>query len=531
MVKKTILNLTLFWIFSITVSAQISVNSMSKISTNVPGLTLQADAMFGGDIASIGDINGDGISDYAVGSHGFDSRKGGVFILFMNADGSVNHATVIADGLGGLPSGALGSSAYGSDNMFGSAVEGLGDLDGDGVNDIIVAASEGVETTEWYQIGIGSLFVLFLNNDGSVKNHTWIYSPNHNMNDSLPYTANINADIENVGDLDGDGVVDIAVSAIGYPHPTGGDSVNSGAVLLMFLNSDGSVKKTKVINDIADAHDDFFGCSIEKIGDVNNDGITDFAVGSYGYDGSSNLEGAVYILLMNSDTTVGSTVRIAENESGFNYSLDLMDVFGMSITAPGDINGDCIPDIIVAAPWEEDGTMNNAGSFFIICLNENATVKSFQRFSSSSQSISGAIEANDRFGSSICYLGDVDNSGFPKILVGAIFDDDQGGNAGALYSLSLQGVEMCGNNAVNDQSKDSEIVLSPSVTSDFITLMGLNQPPSRIDVYDVYGRLVDIDVKMSDNYTLDVRNYTKGMYVLNIVFTSGTNYSSKFIVK
>ena len=67
---------------------------------------------------------------------------------------------------------------------------------------------------------------------------------------------------------------------------------------------------------------DNFGESVAPVGDVDGDGIVDLAVGAPGDDAGGDDRGAVWILMMNSDGSVRTHIRIAEGEGGFNGILD-----------------------------------------------------------------------------------------------------------------------------------------------------------------------------------------------------------------
>ena len=86
--------------------------------------------MFGSAVAPLGDLDGDGVDDLAVGAPSQTGAPtgGAVHVLFMNANGTVKSSQRIASGIGGGP--ALTDGDY-----FGHSVAVLGDLDGDGVTD------------------------------------------------------------------------------------------------------------------------------------------------------------------------------------------------------------------------------------------------------------------------------------------------------------------------------------------------------------------------------------------------------------
>ncbi len=91
---------------------------------------------FGGSVANIGDLDGDGVNDLAVGANldsGAGTKEGAVHIMFMNTDGSVDSTVEIDDDTTNGPT-------LTNNDRFGVSVANIGDLDGDGVNDLAVGA-------------------------------------------------------------------------------------------------------------------------------------------------------------------------------------------------------------------------------------------------------------------------------------------------------------------------------------------------------------------------------------------------------
>ncbi|MEC9063822.1 MAG: integrin alpha, partial [Pseudomonadota bacterium] len=227
-----------------------SVDSTVEINDSTAnGPTLRNGDWFGVSVANIGDLNGDGVNDLAVGAELDDmdesgnatggSARGAVHIMFMNTDGSVDSTVEIND------STANGPTLTNSDK-FGISVANIGDLDGDGVNDLAVGAYEDATGGA----NRGAVHIMFMNTDGSVDSTVEINSSTAN-GPTLANADKFGRSVANIGDLDGDGVNDLAVGATGDNMKANGneDGANRGAVHIIHMNTDGSVKSVVEIND------------------------------------------------------------------------------------------------------------------------------------------------------------------------------------------------------------------------------------------------------------------------------------------
>ena len=148
--------------------------------------------------------------------------------------------------------------------------------------------------------------------------------------------------IASVGDLDGDGLLDIAVSA--NKDDDGGN--DRGAVYITFLNEDRSVRTFQKISHTQGGgpaldDEDRFGWAIAAIGDLNSDGVSDLAVSAHRDDDGGSFRGAVHVLFLRTDGTVRAHQKISSTRGGLaSGALSDGDGFGSSIALLGDLDGD-----------------------------------------------------------------------------------------------------------------------------------------------------------------------------------------------
>src|SRR6185436_12436189 len=191
--------------------------------------------------------------------------------------------------------------------------------------------------------------------------------------------------VSSIGDLDGDGVVDQAVGS--FLDDDGG--LNHGCVWILFMKPDGTVKSHQKISSteggftgVIDSFD-YFGTSIANLGDLDGDGVTDIAVGAYYDDDGGADQGAVWILFLHSDGTVKSHAKISETSGGLGTVLDSTDWFGWAMSPLGDLDGDGVMDLAVAADGDDDGgpTGSDRGAVWILFLHSDGSVKAKTKIS------------------------------------------------------------------------------------------------------------------------------------------------------
>jgi hypothetical protein len=229
-----------------------------------------------------------------------------------------------------------------NDAHTGSDVASLGDMNGDGYGDFAInspASHYGAEDAGAVFVVSGADLITNSNYD-LIFDSLMIYGEEQNSESSHS--------IANAGDVDGDGIDDLLIGGPNLNEQRGGAYLILGSTIVSKI-SNGEIEMSLTQYDFSFSGEnigDGAGYSVSGVGDMNNDGLDDFAISSpFASDGASS-RGMVYVIFGENLTTSEIPLGLA-TISYMGESAD--DRLGISLSGPIDINNDGFSDILVGA--------------------------------------------------------------------------------------------------------------------------------------------------------------------------------------
>ncbi|MEE9344048.1 MAG: hypothetical protein V3U88_00410 [Methylococcales bacterium] len=415
----------------------------------------------GNQVSAAGDVNGDGIDDLLIGASGRGSRgsttgvNGASYVVF-GASGIGNNGAMELSALDGQDGFILNGIAAGTGDFAGYSVSAAGDINSDGIDDLLIGAS-GVDLNG--NENIGASYVVF----GASEVGTSGTLELSDLNGSNGFVLNGVAEgdisgfsVSGAGDVNGDGVDDLLIGAPGS-HASGnrsstnyvvfgGDAVgSSGTFELSALDgSNGFVLNGVTAQNVVSAQDRA-GVSVSTAGDINGDGIDDLLIGANEAKPNGFASGASYVVFGANEVGVSGSLELStlNGSNGFVINGVLAgDNSGTSVGTAGDVNGDGVDDLLIGAPeafctLDEDGAeCFYQGASYVVFgasgVGANGTVELSMLDGNNGFQLKGATSSGYS-GSSVSTAGDVNNDGISDLLIGAPRDSISGVVSGASY--------------------------------------------------------------------------------------------------
>ncbi len=285
---------------------------------------------FGTSIDSAGDVDGDGIDDLIVGAHGYA-------YLYRGS----------RSGLEASPSWSVSSSGGDkSQDYFGTSVAGVGDVNDDGYDDVLVGdvgTLEGRTSNGWVYLD-GAAYLYLGSSSGLSSTADRVIDPTH---------SHFGGRVSAAGDVDGDGHDDVLIAAVRSDrvlYPNCADpriwSVH------LYRGTDAGLEATESWSAEASKQGTCFGYAISEAGDVDGDGFDDVVIGAYSYTIKSTPRkmGKAYVY-GGSPSGLGSSPM-------WTKKLPQMDgdgYFAQSVSGGGDVDGDGYDDVLISGHGDYRG--------------------------------------------------------------------------------------------------------------------------------------------------------------------------------
>ncbi len=339
-----------------------------------PLFTATLSGELGQSVSTAGDVNGDGFSEVLIGAPTYTttvpiSTTGGAAFLYYGSSTGISATAVVT----------LTLPTPTADARLGAAVSVAGDVNGDGLSDLVLGAPDAPD---------GGVALLYYGSPITLTN-----TPDQTFAAPAGVTS-FGAAVNTAGDVDGDGFAELL---IGAPDTAGAGTARGWAAFYAGGATPLQATANLVLDRLSKPKGRGFGRNITSAGDVNGDGFDDVATAAL-------VDEAVFILYGRAGvidpTTLTPTLTITASGS-----------FGLSMSGGGDINGDGFDDLIVGAPTLSlSGTNRGRVYAYLGSADGIGTAPVW--------TMDGEAD-EDQFGFAVAMAGDVNSDGYMDVLVGA----------------------------------------------------------------------------------------------------------------
>ena len=369
-------------------------------------------------VSYAGDFNGDGIGDFMVSAPSYGTNdQGATYVVFGNAGGTPNSQIRID---GGEAAGIVGDRS-------GYSVAALGDVNGDGFDDVLIGSPGAAGDGRWAS---GVTYVVYGNASGAN-----IDLANFNASEGFRIIGSefesIGHSVSAAGDVNGDGRMDLLIGV-----STAGSDGNwlAGSTYLVYGSDSGAdVDLANLTPSQGVRFDGEFesesGFSVSAAGDVNGDGLADIIIGApspSSFPGQGG--GSAFVVF--GKTGGLSNMDLANLGPGDGFRINgaaVGDEAGYSVSSAGDFNGDGYGDLIIGAPYADPDGRTDAGSAYVIFgkasgfgdidLANLSAADGFRIDGPSGVQGNLGFELPNHLGFSVA-AGDINDDGYSDVVVG-----------------------------------------------------------------------------------------------------------------